>query len=474
MTRLSSAKQALLNQWRDGGLPAGTVDITAEPDRRTARGSIQQKELWNLHRRTKATSSSNISFAATVDADVDREAFARAVDLLSQRHEVLRTTLSVDDNDVVWQQVHDDPQATLIHRDLSDLPPREAFTRARELADEAAAQPFDLRTGPLVRPMLFRLGPRRSMVAVVVHHAVADGWSLAVAMTEITHLYDALVHGKSVRLPPLPVQYKDFADWQWRWMDTDEAAEHAAYWERKVARHKAALLPTDFPRGERKDLSGGLAELRLSPELTAVVRQVAQEEQASVFVVMLSAFTVLLRERTGSPVAGVGTPVACRNRPETHPLIGCFASLVPLVVPVADDASFRDLVRTVRTEAAEAVTHEEFCLDMYLNRVEPDRDFVGMPLYAAMFGMQPPMRPFELAGARMMPVDLDRGETRTPLAVHLWNTDPAIHGTVGYSSSLFRSTTVAEMIDRYLAILEAGTADPTTAVRDLIVPAGER
>lgn len=468
MTGLSAAKQALLDQWRDGGRQPATPAITPRPGLRSARGSIQQKELWNLHRRTRATSSSNISFAATVDADLDREAFARAVELLALRHEILRSTLSVDDNDVVWQHVHDEPLATLIHHDLSDLAPDDAFARARDMADAAAQEPFDLRTGPLVRPMLFRLGGGRSMVAVVVHHAVADGWSLAVAMREITHLYDALSTGLPTDLPPLPVQYKDFADWQWRWMDTEEAAGHARYWEGKVSRHKATLLPTDFPRGERKDLTGGLAELRLSPELTAAVREVAQQEQASVFVVLLSAFTVLMRGLTGAPVVSVGTPVACRNRPETHPLIGCFASLVPMVATVDDDASFRDHVRVVRGEAADAVTHEEFCLDMYLNRVEPDRDFAGMPLYAAMFGMQPPMQPFELAGTRLAPVDLDRGETRTPFAVHLWNTDPAIHGTVGYSRSLFRPATVQTMIDNYLAIVRSGTADPSRPVRELL------
>jgi NRPS condensation-like uncharacterized protein len=468
MTGLSSAKQALLRRWRDGGGLPVAAGITADPARRTARGSIQQKELWNLHRRTRATSSSNISFAAIVDAEIDRESFARAVTLLSRRHEILRTSLSVDDNDVVWQHVHDEPVISLIHHDLTGLAPDEAFVRASELANRAASRPFDLGGGPLVRPMLFRLAPGRSMVAVVAHHAVADGWSLAVAMHDITTAYEALAHGKPVDLPPLPLQYKDFSDWQWRWMDSAEAREHARYWEQKMISHKAALLPTDFPRGERKDLRGGLVELSLAEDLTAAVREVARVEQASVFVVLLAAFTVLLRERTGSPVVSVGTPVACRNRPETHPLIGCFASLVPLVMTVEDDASFAELVRAVRAEAAEAITHEEFCLDMYLNRVEPDRDFVGMPLYAAMFGMQPPMQPFELAGARLRPVDLDRGETRTPFAVHLWNTDPRIQGTVGYALSLFRAETVQTMIEQYRAIVRAGTADPATPVWDLL------
>ncbi|TCR16023.1 condensation domain-containing protein [Streptomyces sp. BK205] len=475
MTGLSTVKQALLDEWRRGNWSRGTNTIAARPSRRTARASIQQKELWNLHQRSKATSSSNISFAATVAADVDEAALTRAVQLLMQRHEILRTSFSVDADDVVWQHVHDKPPAGLTTVDLSQLPPREAFDRARALANEAAAEPFELSTGPLVRTLLFRLGRDGSLIAIVVHHAVADGWSLAVAMNEVTHLYEALARGEEPDLQALPVQYQDYSEWQWSWMDSAEAAEHARYWEQKVASHVAAPLPTDFPRGEKKDLRGGLANVALTGELSAAVRRVAAAEQVSVFVVLFSAFAVLLRERTGEPQVSVGVPVAGRNRKETHPLIGCFASMVPMLARVNDDGAFRDLLRVVHAEAADSVTHEEYSLDMYLNWVEPDRNFATMPMYSAMFGLQPPMRSFEFAGAPLEPVYLDRGETRTAFAVHLWNAEPAIHGTVGYSIALFRPDTVAAIVRRYVEILERATAAPARPVGDLLALAeGER
>lgn len=466
-SELSTAKRVLLDQWRAGRLPAAPAGITAAPLVRRARASIQQLELWNLHQRSPGTSSPNISFAATLDAEVDTGALAQAVKQLSARHETLRTTLSAD-HGVVWQDIHDQPQAELTTIDLSALEPGTALARAHELANEAVAQAFDVSSGPLVRALLYRLGLGRHMLAVVVHHAVADGWSLAIAMSETAQLYEAIVRGAPANLPPLPIRYSDFARWQWQWMDGTEAREHARYWEHRIRPHSATQLPSDFAPGDKPDFRGGLAVIALPPVLCAAVRGLAAAQDASVFMVLIAAFAVLLRERTGDRLVSIGIPVACRPRAETRPLIGCFAGMVPMFVTVADGAPFSELLRAVRAESASAVTHEAYPLDMYLNRVEPDRmDFASRPLFTAQFGLQPPMQPFRLAGARLAPVTLNRGQTRTPFAVHLWNGEVSIHGTVGYSTALFREPAVNAMIKRYIEIVGHAAADPVRPVSEL-------
>jgi non-ribosomal peptide synthetase component F len=465
-TQLSTAKQALLDRWRAGHWAAQPTAIRQTAAVHRSRASIQQIELWNLHQRTPGTTSSNICFAAMVSAEIDEQVLARSVELLALRHESLRTTLSSADG-VVWQHVHDEPATTLIAVDLSALGPDAALTRAQDLANEAARQPFDLVAGPLSRILLYRLGPREHLLAVIVHHAVADGWSLAIAMKETAYFYDAIIRGAPTDLPPLPVQYRDFAEWQWGWMDSAEAREHARYWDGRARHHCATQLPGDSPQSDHRSFRSGLAEIALIPGLTAAVRRLAAAEQASVFMVLLAAFAVLLHERTEDRVVSVGTPVACRGRPETHPLIGCFASMVPMFVTVRQGDTFRELLRSVRVESATALTHEEYPLDMYLNHVEPDRDFVDRPLYTAQLGLQPPMQPFELAGARLRPVSLDRGETRTCLAVHLWDAHATVHGTVGYSTAQLRKSTVDRLIERYMTIMERAAEDPSRRVSDL-------
>lgn len=464
--QLSTAKQALLANWRSGRLAAAPGAITATAPARRSRASVQQIELWNLHQRTPGTASSNISYAATFAAELDVAALARAIDLLCRRHETLRTTLSSTDG-VVWQHVHDEPLAALRTVDLAVLGEDGALARARELANEAAKEPFDLVSGPLLRVLLYRLAPARHLLAVIVHHAIADGWSLAIAMSETAQLYEAITTGAAIELPPLAVQYRDYTDWQWRWLDGPEASEHARYWGSRARDHVATPLAGDTDVGGPETFSSGLSEIALPAGLTGAVRELAAAEHASVFMVLLAAFAVLLHECTGDRLVCVGTPVACRTRPETHSLIGCFASMVPMFVPVRGERSFSELLRAVRVESATALTHEDYPLDMYLNFVEPERKFADRPLYIAQLGLQPPMRPFTLAGAPLRPVSLDRGETRSGLAVHLWNAAATIHGTVGYSTAQFRESTVDSLVDRYFRIIAGGAAQPSRPIGDL-------
>jgi NRPS condensation-like uncharacterized protein len=463
---LSTAKQVLLDRWRAGQWTAAPAGITKAPSVRRTRASIQQIELWNLHQRTPGTTSSTISYAAVIPARVDEGVLARSVELLSRRHETLRSTLSAEDG-IVWQHVHDEPLTALAAVDLSRLGSDAALARARELANEAARQPFDLVSGPLLRVLLYQVSPDEHLLAVIVHHAIADGWSLAIAMKETARCYDAIISDTPIDLPPLAVQYRDFTEWQWQWMDGPEAREHARYWDRRARHHRATQLPSDSPDGDRRTFRSGLADIALTTELTAAVRDLAAAEHASVFTVLFAAFAVLLHERTHDRVVSIGTPVACRGRPETHPLIGCFASMVPMFVTVTGAATFRELLRSVRAESAAALTHEEYPLDMYLNHVEPDRDFADRPLYIAQLGLQPPMQPFELAGARLRPVSLDRGETRSGLALHLWSAQSTVHGTVGYSTAQLRESTVDAMTRRYFEIMERGTAEPSRRISDL-------
>jgi non-ribosomal peptide synthetase component F len=461
---LSAAKRALLDQWLGGPWTSAQATTATAPSPRRCLASFQQLELWNLQQRSPGTASANISFAATVAAEVNEAALARSLAELSRRHETLRTTFSAEDG-VVWQHVNDDSPNALTSVDLSSLGPQAAHARAVELANEAVSQPFDLVSGPLLRVLLYRLGPREHLLATVVHHAIADGWSLAIAMNETARFYAAFTGGAPANLPPLPFQYRDYAQWQWQWMDSPEALEYARYWERRIRPHCATQLTSDAAPDFKRGMRGGLFDIALPPALCAAVRDLAATEDASVFMVLLAAFAVLLHERTQDQVVSIGTPVACRDRPETRPLIGCFASMVPTFVTVRHDAPFYELLHSVRAESASAVTHEAYPLDIYLNRVEPDRDFASRPLYAAQFGLQPPMQPFHLAGAGLEPVTLDRGETRTPLAVHLWDDGLSVYGNVGYSAKLLQKKTVNAMIERYFEIIGRATASPAQPVK---------
>jgi hypothetical protein len=411
------------------------------------------------------TTRNNISYAAIIDADIDADAFGAAIDLLARRHETLRTTLVFEDN-MTWQIIHDEPLGKLETADFSDLPLELARQRASDRAHDMAATPCDVATGPLVRVALLRLAPRLHMVAVVAHHAVADGWSLAIAMQEVATLYQSVLDGTEPELRELPIQYRDYAEWEYQWLQTQEAKEHAEYWDNRLRHIAAPRLPRDHgePPAER---SGGIAAVSLSPELTAAVREFASGHDVSVYNVLLAAVGLLIAERTGREDVYIGTAVANRHEPQTHQLIGLFAGVVPILFTAPPHGTFSSLAREVRASCANALSHEAFPLSMYLGRVEVGRDLRERPLYTAVFVLQPPMLPFTLGGKTFSPVQLDRGAAMSEFTLHLWDRGSVISGNVGYSARVISDVTAGAMIARYLEILSRAMADPGRPLAEL-------
>jgi len=448
----SEVKQALLARWREGRAAAMAARPGAPrpgPFAR-ARASVQQHELWRLYQRAPRSASSNITYAGITGVRLDTAAFRSAVRSLAGRHETMRTTFS-ESGGAVWQDVHDEPPSPLDDIDLTGLAPDIALAQARKLAEETAREPFDLATGPLARTQLFLLPGDRTMLAMVTHHAIADGWSLAVAMREISLGYEALASGREPALPPLPSQYRDFARWQWQWMLSPAATEHADFWRERLHGTVAPRLAPDAGS------EAGQLPVDLGPELSAAVRRLARAENVTVFAVLLAAYSAVLARRTGHRVASVGSPVANREHPETLPLVGLFASVVPFQTVVEEGAPFRRLVQASAAAVASSMAHARYPLPMYLHQVEPGRDPGAAPFYSAIFVLQPPMQPFELGGARMTPVSLDRGAGLSDLSLHLWNDGPAIHGNIGYSAGL--RAAAADLARSLPTVLAAGCTD---------------
>jgi hypothetical protein len=456
--RLSEAKQALLARWREGragtiaARPGATLLVSAS----RARASVQQYELWRLYQQAPRSASSNVSYAGIVDVRLDTAALRSAVELVFRRHEVMRTTMS-ESGGTVWQDVHDELLATPEEIDLTDLAPDLGVARARKLAEEVSREPFDLATGPLARTQVFSLPDDRTMLAIVAHHAIVDGWSLAVAMREISIGYDALASGRKLVLPPLASQYRDFAEWQWEWMLSSAASEHADFWRERLHGTVAPRLVMDDQVPTGGEGAAGLLPLDLGPELSAGIHRLARAENVTVFAVLLAAFNTVLARQTGRRVVSVGSPVANREHPETLPLIGLFASVVPFQTVVEEEGPFRRLVQASAAAVASSMAHAQYPLPMYLHQVEPGRDPRTAPFYSAVFVLQPPMQPFELGGARMSPVSLDRGAGLGDLSLHLWNDAPSIHGNIGYSTGL--RAAAAELAESLKDVLAAGCAD---------------
>jgi acyl transferase domain-containing protein/acyl carrier protein len=435
--------------------PAPAAAIQPGPATGSAPASLFQEEVWASQRGVPSTAPFTISFAAFVDAELDSAALARAVEGVARRHQALRTTFAEEGGEL-RQRVSPDASPLFSYRDLSALPAAEADAAAVAAATELARAQLDLARGPLAAVTLARVRPGRHLLAVLAHHLVADGWSLNVALGELSALYDGFVTGVSPALPDLPIQYADFAVWQREWLERGDWRPHLEHWRSALAGLSAPRFPS-APSGGRSPAAGQVP-IRLSAELSAALRRLVRAEDVTVFMALQAALAILVHEETGSTDVPIGAPTAGRRRPETHPLIGLFTSYVVLRTDLAGDPPFRDLLRHVRETCLAAYANDQVDTALYLREVEPGR---AEPLYRSTLVLQPRRRVLTFAGAALDAFQLDPGQGLSDLSLYAWDEEPSIWGRLKYLEDVYGATDGERLAARLLDLLAAAAADPS-------------
>ena len=224
-----------------------------------------------------------------------------------------------------------------------------------------AARPFDLVQGPLIRAVLLRLSPEDHLVALTLHHIVSDGWSMAIIIRELAALYNAFVSGSESPLPPLLLQYADYAIYQRNWLDSGVMAKQLAYWTEHFAEMPPSLeIPLDRDRPSMQSFQADRVGLFIDSRLTEPLRALAQREGATLFMVLLAAFKVLLHRYSGETDICVGTPIANRKWAETEGLIGFFLNTLVLRTNLSGDPTFRELISRVRQTTLDGYANQTF------------------------------------------------------------------------------------------------------------------
>ena len=312
--------------------------------------------------------------------ELDVSALERAFAALVDRHEALRTRFVVVDGSPC-QVIERSGSFALTLEDMSGLPQSERAAAVRERVGSVAAAPFDLERGPLLRAHLMRLSGEEHVAAVVLHHIVSDGWSLGVLIRELGALYAAFVAGTPSPLPGLAVQYADYALWQRAWLTGAVLERQVGYWRDRLAGAPAALaLPTDRARPAVQSYRGAGHGFALSPELGAGLHDLARSAGATLFMVLLAAYQVLLSRWSGQKDIVVGTPIAGRTHREIEGLIGFFVNTLALRTELSGDPSFRELVGRVKETALGAYAHQDLPFEKLVEELQPVRDLSRQPI----------------------------------------------------------------------------------------------
>jgi amino acid adenylation domain-containing protein len=441
--------------------------------------SFAQERLWFLDQLNPGLPVYNIPFAIPLAGALDVSALERSLERLGERHECLRARFLA--GAAGPEQVLDPVlMVQLAVTDLSRFGPASRRTEAERLVARQARHYFDLASGPLLHAHLVRLSAREHVLLLTVHHIVADALSIDVLKRDLAALYEAEEAGTPDNLPELPLQYADFAIWQRAWLTDQRRAAELDYWRNKLAGAPTLLaLPVDRPRPGVQTYAGALQPLALGAGVSAAVRRLAREEQATPFMVLLSVFAAVLGRWGGATDLVVGAPVSGRPRRELEELVGFFSNTLPLRFSVNRRQSFRTFLRQVRDVTLEALTHQDLPFETIVNELQPERTLAHNPLFQAMFAFQPaggrhaddPNPPGTAAPegrGGLGAASPGSGTAKFDLTLFLVDGEP-FHGAVEYRTDLFEAATIERFAAHLLDAAQAAVGSPEEALADLFL-----
>ncbi|MEV4342295.1 amino acid adenylation domain-containing protein [Streptomyces sp. NPDC049590] len=424
--------------------------------------SFAQHRLWFLDQLEPGRAVYNVSASLRLRRPVTTAVVRGALDELTRRHEVLRTTFPSDGGEP-RQSIAERLSPPLSETDLRELPASARDAAALRLCGEEKRRPFDLAAGPLVRCSLLRLRDDDTLLFLTFHHTVFDGWSVGLLRRDLTALLEAEETGESAALPPLTIQYADFAVWQRRALDDRRLEELLGYWRERMHGAPPAIgLPFDHPRPAVATYEGARRRFALPAELTAALRDLAERCGATPFMTMLAVFAALLHRWSGERDMVIGTPVANRTRPELDDLIGFFANTLAMRVTVEPGTSFRDLLAQVRETTVGALARQDLPFERLVEETQTERTLTHNPLFQVAFVMEDGRDAGELD--TLLPER--HREQHTPdsakfdLTLVLTDRDHAYTGYFEYSTALFEPVTVDRLAERLDLLARSVTDDP--------------
>jgi amino acid adenylation domain-containing protein len=344
-----------------------------------------------------------------------------------------------------------------------------AETQAENLAREEARKPLDLEKGPLVRAKLLRLAPEEHTLLLTMHHIVFDGWSRRVLVRELAALYEAFCSALPSPLPPVKLQYADYAVWQRNQLQGAKLEKQLAYWRRQLAGAPATLdLPADRPRPAVQTFNGSKLPLALPKDLTDKLTAFSRQQGATLFMTLLAGFQLLLSRYSNQEDVVVGTPIASRNRAEIEEMIGFFANTLVLRTKFSEGSNFKDVLAQVKETALGAYAHQDVPFEKLVEDLRPDRDLSQNPLFQVMFSLQnAPRQAFELKGLKLSLMDMGEASAKFDISVFLSESADGVGGRIEFNTDLFDAPTIQRMIGHYRILLQAAVADPELKISEL-------
>jgi amino acid adenylation domain-containing protein len=436
--------------------------------------SFGQRRMWLLAEMDPGEPTYNIAWALWLDGPLDVGALQQAWDAAMARHEALRTTFR-NASGVPLQVIEEEPASQRLGvSSVEQLPAGEREQGAVDVIRKVARIPFDLAAGPLAHATLVRLAPEAHVLAVVMHHIVADGWSFRILFDELSADYESISRGGDPVTEDPPIQYADFAIWEIEHSEGGGYMPAGRFWRAELADVPSALpLPTDEPYPARQTFAAQTIATMLEGNLSDGIRELAGRLGITPFAVLLAAYAVVLARLTGTDDLVVAVPMAARTRPETEPVVGLFMNTVPIRIRVDRHGTLGDLAKSVYNATARAMEHQELPFANVVELVRPERNPARLPLAQVMFAMEESWAVPERGSLRWRPELIQNGTAKFEIELTVTDTPAGQQVRLTYNRDLFHAATGQLIADGFAAILRCLRDQPDLAVADAEVMSPE-
>jgi amino acid adenylation domain-containing protein/non-ribosomal peptide synthase protein (TIGR01720 family) len=433
--------------------------------------SLDQERIWFIQQLDLESAAYNIYSANRFAGALDVGVLSRSLNEVVRRHEIMRTSFEWLDGRPV-QVIAPSLTVDLQMVDLRVLPHEKREREAELIANNLVRRPFDLTKWPLFRSVLLRLDDEAHVCATVFHHIITDWVSFHIFERELALLYEAFLRGGASPLAPLPIQYADFAIWQRKWLEDEAIAPHLEYWRGQLEGTPLVLdLPRDRQRPAAQTPRGRRQPLVLSKAQSDAVRQIAKQEEVTLFIALLAVFKVMLVRMTGQEKLIVGSPIANRNQPETEALLGFFINQLALCSDLSGDPTFREVLRRVRETALGAYAHQDMPFGKLVEEIQPERALSHMPLTQVVFLFLNPQDQgvLKFADLNVLPYTVDGESSKFDMTFSLWDQPTGFSGWIEYNTDLFDATTIIRMTEQFRTLVGGIIANPDQRISELSI-----
>jgi amino acid adenylation domain-containing protein len=438
--------------------------------------SFAQQRLWFLDQLESGKSVYNICRAYRLNGPLDGCALTQSVNEIVCRHEILRTTFPTV-NDQPLQEVAPNLTPVIPVLDLEQLPKSIRETEILRILAEEAAKPFNLARGPLWTVTLLRLEKEAHVLLFRAHQIICDGWSISIFFRELETLYREQINGEPANLPELHVQFGDYALWQHESLKRPALVAQLAYWKDRLAGNLTAFeLPTDHRRPAIQSFRGARERVEITELMTAALKELGRSNSATLFVTLMAVFNALLYRYTAQPDILIGFPIANRNQPAIHNLIGSFLNTLVLRTDLSGSPTFKQLLLRVRDHCRGAYAHQDLPFEKLVEELQPERDMARNPLFQVMFLFQnSPTADLNLPDITVEAVGVNPNISKFDLTLSLTERGGKLTGFFEYSNDLFERPTIQRMIGHFYTLLDGIVANPEQRISALpLLPGKEK